>query len=146
MLTPEEHKANARQAFDTFFNQKNLAAIEEYCAPNYVGHFSSVPEPVRGPEGLRQFLGVYLKAFPDIQVTVEDVVVEGDKVAVRITLRGTHQGDLMGIPPTGKPILSTGIHILRLVGDKAVEQWANGDDLGLMQQLGVIPTPGQGGG
>ena len=74
---------------------------------------------------------------------LEDMIAEGDKVAVRFTLRGTHGGDLMGIPPTGKPVAVTGIDINRIADGKIAERWANFDALGLMQQLGVIPTPEQ---
>ena len=82
-------------------------------------------------------------AFPDLQFTIEDMVAEGDFVVVRHTTRGTHQGNFRGIPPTGKQVSGTGMFIDRIVNGKAVEQWINGDDLGLLQQLGVVPTPGQ---
>jgi predicted ester cyclase len=86
---------------------------------------------------------MYLTAFPDLHFTIEDIIAEGDTVVVRQTARGTHQGDLMGIPPTGKQVSGTGITITRVVNGKAVEDWFNGDDLGLLQQLGVVPVPGQ---
>ena len=85
---------------------------------------------------------MYITAFPDLQFTIEDMIAEGDTVVVRYTTRGTHQGNLWGIPPTGKQVSGTGMFIDRPVNGKAVEQWINGDDLGLLQQLGVIPSMG----
>jgi steroid delta-isomerase-like uncharacterized protein len=86
---------------------------------------------------------VYRNAFPEIQMTVEDLIAEGDKVVTRWTARGTHQGELMGIPPSGNPVEVTGITIDRIEGGKVVETWANYDALGMMQQVGAVPEPGQ---
>jgi predicted ester cyclase len=86
---------------------------------------------------------VYISALSDRHVTVEDMAAEGDKVAVRLTFSGAHTGGLMGIPPTGKQVKVSAINIFHLVDGKAVEQWTNSDDLGMMQQLGVVPAPGQ---
>ncbi len=85
---------------------------------------------------------MYLTAFPDLHFTIEDIVAEGDTVVVRSTARGTHQGELMGIPLTGKQVAVSGISITRIANGKAVEEWFNGDDLGLLQQLGVVPAMG----
>jgi predicted ester cyclase len=97
---------------------------------------------MQGLEAYKQLLSVYVTAFPDLQFTIEDMIAEGDTVVVRYTTRGTHQGNFRGIPPTGKQVSGTGMFIDRLVNGKAVEQWFNGDDLGLLQQLGVIPSMG----
>jgi len=86
---------------------------------------------------------MYLTAFPDLHFTVEDFIAEGDKVVARLTVRGTQQGIFMGIPPTGKHATVTAIDINRMAGGKSVEHWLNMDTLGLLQQLGVIPAPGQ---
>lgn len=83
---------------------------------------------------------IFQNAFPDMKGAVEDVVAEGNKVAVRFSGTGTHQGEFFGIPPTGKPIKSTGINIFRIEDGKIVEHWNNADDLGVLQQLGVIPS------
>ena len=137
----EENKALVRRAFDEMLNKKNLASAEQFIAPNYVGHFSGTPGPINGIEGFKQFLGIYNSAIPDSTVTFDSILAEGDRVAARLTYRGTHSGALMGIPPSNKTIQITSINILRLVNGKAVEQWAVTDDLGLMQQIGVIPPP-----
>src|SRR5258708_38594660 len=97
---------------------------------------------IQGKEAFKQFLSMYLTAFPDLHFTIEDIIAEGDTVVVRFTFRGTHQGDLMGIPPTGKQVVVTGIDIICAANGKVVEEWVNRDELSLLQQLGVIPTPG----
>ena len=86
---------------------------------------------------------MYLSAFPDLHITVEDMIAEGDKIVARLTMRGTHQGAFLGIPPTGKQVTGTAIDINRITGGKSVEHWNNSDTLGLLQQLGVVPLPGQ---
>jgi steroid delta-isomerase-like uncharacterized protein len=120
------------------FNQRNLAIVDELFTLDYVYH--NPPTTLHGPEEFKQFLSLYLTAFPDARFTVED---EGDLVASRSTLRGTHQSKFMGIPPTGKPVTVTGIAVDRIVGGKFVEGWLNFDALGMLQQLGVIPALGQ---
>jgi steroid delta-isomerase-like uncharacterized protein len=141
-MSTEQNKALIRRGFEEFVNRKNLAPVDELIAPNFVGYYSGVPEPVRGREGFKQLISMYHSAFPDLKVTIDDMIAEGDKVAVRLNFRGTHQGELMGIPPTGKPIALTAINIFRVEGGKAAEQRVNSDDLGMLQQLGVIPPPG----
>ncbi len=139
-MSTEENKALARRAYEAL-NQGNLAAFYEVFSPDFVLHNASMT--IQGLEAYRQWLSMYLAAFPDAQTSVEDVIAEGDTVVVRQTFRGTHKGDLMGIAPTGKQGSFTGIVITRVINGKAVEQWTNYDDLGLLQQLGVIPAPGQ---
>jgi steroid delta-isomerase-like uncharacterized protein len=91
----------------------------------------------------KQLVTMYLAAFPDLHLTIEDQIAEGDKVVIRWTAHGTHKGNFMGIPPTGKEAVVTGITIDRFANGKTVEAWNNSDDLGLLQQLGVVPAPGQ---
>lgn len=141
----EENKALVRRFLDETWNKGNLDVIDELVAPDWVGHDPTSPEGAQGPEGTRQFLEMYQSAFPDTQMTVEDQVAEGDKVATRWTARATHQGELMGIPPSGNRIEVTGISIDRIVDGKVVESWDNYDALGMMQQIGAIPEPGQAG-
>ena len=139
----EENKAIVRRQEEEVFTQGNLDAADEIYAPNYVGHDPSNPEDIRGLEAAKQAAADYRKAFPDLQVTVEDLIAEGDKVAARVRFRGTHQGELEGIAPRGKRVESTGIIISRIEGGKIAEDWANFDDLGLMRQLGAIPELGE---
>ena len=96
----------------------------------------------QGLEAYQQFVSMYYTAFPDLQISVEAMVAEGDRVVARYTGRGTHQGELMGIPPTGKPVSVTNILIARIANDRVVEQWLNTDVLGMLQQLGVVPAMG----
>ena len=140
-MSTEDNKANVRRGFEAV-NQKNLAVFEELLTPDVLFHIASTT--MQGLEAYKQFLSMSITAFPDLHFTIEDMIAEGDTVVVRYTTRGTHQGNFRGIPPTGKQVRGTGMFIDRLVNGKAVEQWFNGDDLGLLQQLGVVSTPGQG--
>ena len=124
------------------FNKKNTAAIEDFVDPNGIDH-ALPPGLPAGIEGTKQFIIMYLTAFPDLHFTVEDMIAEGDKVVARLTTRGTQLGTFMGIPPTGKQATVTAIDINRIEGGKSVEHWLNMDTLGLLQQLGVIPAPGR---
>ena len=137
----EANKVRVRSWYEEVFNKKKLAAIDDFFAPNVIDH--SLPSGAPGGiEGPRQNISMFLGAFPDLHLTLEDIIAEGDKVAVRFTATGTHQGDLMGIAPTGKHVTATGISIIRYENGKAMEGWANFDDLGMLQQLGVIPLMG----
>jgi predicted ester cyclase len=140
-MSTEDNKAAVRRFYEEVFNQKNLAGVDAFIGPNPIDH--SLPPGLSGLEGTKQFIGMYLAAFPDLRVTVEDLIAEGDKVVSRCTYRGTHQGALLGIPPTGKQVTVTGIEINRFEGGKTVEHWLEADNLGMLQQLGVVPAPGQ---
>jgi steroid delta-isomerase-like uncharacterized protein len=137
----DENKAIVRREVEDLFGQGNLDAADEIYAPDYVGHTPDVPEDIRGVEAARQYAASFRNAFPDLQATVVDQLADGDKVATRFTGRGTHEGDLEGIAPTGNRMEITGIVISRIEGGKIVEDWTNYDGLGMMQQLGVIPEP-----
>ena len=138
-MSTEDNKANVRRGYDAL-NERNWAAFDALCAPDIVLHNASMT--IQGYPAYKQFITMYFTAFPDLHITIEDMIAEGDTVVVRTTFHGTHKGDLMGIPPTGKQATTTGISIFSVANGKAVEQWANYDDLGLMQQLGVIPSMG----
>jgi steroid delta-isomerase-like uncharacterized protein len=144
-MSTEENKAIVRRNFEEAWNKGNLAVVDELFALDYIGHFAVHPEPVSGIEAYKQFMSGYIVAFPDAHFDIEDIVAEGDKAATRWTVRGTHRGNLAGIPPTGKQVTVTGMWILRIAGGKIAEQWGINDTLGMMQQLGVVPPPGQGG-
>jgi steroid delta-isomerase-like uncharacterized protein len=139
-MSTEDNKALIRRGYEAL-NQRNWSVYYDMIAPDGVYHDASMT--IQGLDGYKQFLSMYLTAFPDAQFAIEDLIAEGDTVVVRQTFRGTHQGELMGIPPTGKQVIVSAIGIVRIVNGKAVEVWENGDTLGLLQQLGVVPAPGQ---
>jgi steroid delta-isomerase-like uncharacterized protein len=137
----EQNKALARRAFEEIWNAGNLAVIDElvasdatFCDPNVPGG------EFTGPAGLKQFAQIYRGAFPDVRMTINGQIAEGDYVCTRWTATGTHKGELMGIAPTNKVATVTGIDIDRYQGGKVVEAWASYDMLGLLQQLGVVPS------
>lgn len=136
-----ENKTISRRFIEEGFSTGNLAIANEIIAPNFVNHDPGTPPLPSGPEGYKQLVTIYRTAYPDLKLTVEDLFAEGDKVAARWTARGTNTGELMGMPPTGKPMMVTGISILSLTNGKVREQYTNWDALGMLQQLGVIPKP-----
>ena len=147
-MSVEENKAIARRMYEAFgqaVSTGNWAALDAVLAADAIDH-NPVPGQGPGLEGVKQVFAVFAAGFPDIHFSVEDMIAEGDKVVSRLTMHGTHRGDFQGIAPTGKSITQTGIDILRIVGGKVVERWGEFDNLGLLQQLGVIPAPGQPGG
>jgi steroid delta-isomerase-like uncharacterized protein len=144
-MSLEENKAIELRFFEEVVNKGKLAVIDDLVATNYVWH-DAPPGLPSGTEGLKQFFTMTHTAFPDFHSTLEDMFAEGDKVVQRFTARGTHQGEFMGIAPTGKQVTIPGIAIHRITDGKIVENWVNMDMLSMMQQLGVIPPPGQAGG
>jgi steroid delta-isomerase-like uncharacterized protein len=139
-MSTEENKANVRR-FTDGLNQKNVAIIDELCTPDYVNHDPANPQ-VRSREDYKQWFTGLSAAFPDLHFTIDDILAEGDKVAYRFTLRATHSGSWRGGAPTGKSITVTGTEIARIRDGKFAESWANTDALGLVQQLGLIPSMG----
>ena len=137
-MSAEENRALARRFIEEFWSKGNLRIIDGTHGPNYV-HHNLPPGVPTNKEGIRQMAAVFNTAFPDCRVTVEDVIAEGDKVVARWRLAGTHKGEFLGVPPTGRQANLTGIAIFRITGGKIAEQWENHDDLGLMQQLGAVP-------
>lgn len=144
-MSTEENKAIFRRIIEEVWNKGDLAAVDELVAPNHIYHFPG-REDIKGPEGVKQFVTMARTAFPDIHITIDDMLAEGDKVACRCTWRGTHKGEIRGIAPTGKQVTVTGIVISHCVGGKEVEGWESTDSLGMLQQMGVVPPMGQGGG
>ena len=141
-MSLEANKDVIRAYVETIFNQRQVERADELVAPDYVDH-AALPGQVPGLEGAKDKWAMYLAGIPDLRVRVEELVAEGDKVAVRRSYAGTHRGTLLGIPPTGKQLQLGGISIFRLAGGKITEQWEQLDRMALMQQLGVLPTPGQ---
>ncbi|MGB3717447.1 MAG: ester cyclase [Candidatus Promineifilaceae bacterium] len=138
----EENKAIVRRFYEEFANQGILSVAEELVAPDFVDHNPPGPDFAPGLEGLKQVFTMFRLAFPDMILTVEDQIAEGDKVVTRLTSRGTHKGELMGVPPTGKTITIGLIDIFRVEGGQLAEHWGESDTMGMMQQLGVVPSPG----
>jgi steroid delta-isomerase-like uncharacterized protein len=137
----EQNKMLIRRDIEEIYNRGNLAVVDEVAASDLVIHLPSAE--IHGLAGAKQYVTSLRAAFPDLQITIEDQVADGDRVATRWTARGTHTGAFQGIPPTGKQIRVSAINIDRIDDGKVVECWVNSDDLGLLQQLGVIPTPEQ---
>ena len=145
-MSTEENKAAFRRVPEEILNPGNLDLADELFAPDYVEHVPSPPGIPPGVEGIKTFYRALRAAFPDLHYTLEVLMAEADMVTGHVTARGTHQGEFMGIPPTNREVRWTETHIGRLENGKFVEHWADIDQLGMMQQLGVIPPPGQGAG
>jgi predicted ester cyclase len=139
-MTTEQNKALIQQRVESM-NRHNLEATLAVFHPNYQDHNGPPPGYPSGIEGDRLFFSMLLNAFPDLEVTTEDLIAEGDRVVERLTLRGTHKGMFMGASPTGKRVMWGFINIYRIADGKVVELWSEGDRLGLMQQIGLVPPP-----
>ena len=127
--------------FEDILNEGDLSAIDEIFAPSFQFHITTIPVPVRGREGERAFVQGLRTGFPDLEFKVETMIEEDNRVATRWSLSGTHEGDFLGIPATGNKVTDFGHDIFHLAGGKIREIWVNEDSLGLMRQLGVVPTP-----
>jgi steroid delta-isomerase-like uncharacterized protein len=138
----EENKVLTRRSW-LIVAEGNLDTLEDALAEVYAEDIvvHEPDEDVRGVEGLKQFVSMIRSAIPDLRITLEEDIAEGDKVVSRWRAQGTHQGELMGIAPTGNQVMITGITIHRIEEGKIVEEWENWDALGLMQQIGAIPSP-----
>ncbi len=136
----EQNKALYRRFIDEVIGRKNLGAIDELLAPDFVDH-NPMPGLLPNREGMKQAMSMFLSAFPDMQSDISFFVAEGDLVVGHHTTTGTHQGEFMGIPATGKKVSFDEIHTVRIVNGKAVEHWGLADDAAMMQQLGVAQAP-----
>jgi steroid delta-isomerase-like uncharacterized protein len=137
----QANKGIARRLLEAM-NTGDLDVIDEIVDPGYRTHDPSLPpDHPTGPEGVKQLIQLYRGAFPDVRMTIEDQIAEGDLVVTRWTATGTHRGDLQGIAPTGRQARISGIAIDRIAGGKITENWENWDTLGLLQQVGAIPEP-----
>ncbi len=137
-MAAEENKSVVRRLIGEVWNKGDISLAENLISSTYIDH--SAPGLPPGVESFKQVATMFRTAFPDLNITLEDQIAEGDKVVSRVALHATHTGDFMGIPPTGKAFNMTGIRIDRLADGKIVEHWANFDQFGMMQQLGVIPS------
>jgi steroid delta-isomerase-like uncharacterized protein len=141
-VSTEENKAIARRMVDAW-NRGDPDALDGVMAPDYLFHDPADPALPRGPEGAKQQLTAFRTAFPDLRMTIEAEVAEGDLVVVRLAGAGTHRGAFMGVPPTGRRVTLSSIEVMRVERGKIAEHWDELDALGLLQQLGAMPTPGQ---
>lgn len=137
-MSIETNKATVRRYIEQVLNEQRHDLAEEFLVKNIELRGTGLPA---GLEAVKQWLTMFATAFPDGYTTIEDVVAEEDRVVARHTLTGTHQGEMEGIPATGKRVSIVGITIFRLDNGKIAEGWVANDHLGMMQQLGVIPTP-----
>jgi steroid delta-isomerase-like uncharacterized protein len=138
-----ENAATVRQWIDAY-NARDLEAEAAARAPGFLVHVPGAPGPLDS-DGWIAFAFGFAQAFPDLHLTIEDIFATDDRVAARATFRGTHQGDFQGVPATGKQVRFTAIELNRMEGGKVAEHWVELDLLGLLQQLGAIPTPGPAG-
>jgi len=132
----EQNKTLARRWFEDLFSRGNLDVANEILSAEFVDHLTHEDE--RGLVELKLYVSIYRTAFPDIQDAVEDIVAEGDKVVVRWTSGGIHQGEFMGVAPTGRHVTFTGMRLFRIAENKIVESWVNIDERGLQEQLGAV--------
>ena len=142
-MSKEDYKARVRDFYDTVLCLHDFDKLPDYIAEDFVDH-DAPPGTPNGVEGVRQIFTMFTTAFPDLRMQVEEMYSEDDVVITRATIFGTHQGEFMGIPPTGKSVAYPGIDIIRVDGETLVERWGKFDDVGLMQQLGAIPPMGPG--
>jgi len=142
-MPSEQNKSIVLQMYQSF-DQGDLTAVQEYLAPNFIAHIPGATEPLNREAFMQSVLRVFRSAFPDGIHQFEDVIAEGDRVVTRGIFRGTHRGELQGLPPTGKQIIIPFFHIDRIVDDKLVEHWGQSDLLGLMKQVGIISIPSAG--
>ena len=144
-MSIEQNKALARKLVEEVINQGNISEIDELLIPNFVEHEELPPGIPPGREAPKALFTMLRSAFPDIKATIEHLIAEGDEVVLHMTWTGTHKGEFMGIPPTGKSISINVIDILGIAEGKFVEHWGVMDSMAMMQQLGVVPAPEQAG-
>ena|ERR1700682_1982749 len=128
--------------FDEVWNQGREETVDELFAPDGIGHgLGEGIADVNGPAGFKVFLRNMRSAFPDVHIGIEDTIVHESKAVVRVVLEGTHLGEGLGLPPTGRRVSITGVVIVRVAGGQIAEGWNSWDQLGLLRQLGAIPAP-----
>jgi steroid delta-isomerase-like uncharacterized protein len=140
-MSVEQNKQIARRLVEEIFNRGNFDVVNEIMAPNFVEHEELPPGIPSNREGSIQLFNMLRSAFPDFKATINDLIAEGDKVVLYMTWTGTQKGEFIGIPPSGKSMTVSVIDILRFEGGQMTEHWGLADNLGMMQQLGAIPSP-----
>jgi predicted ester cyclase len=142
MTVEERNKAGFRRVYEEGLNGGNPAVADELIDPEFLDR-EAHPGGNRGPESFRQLITMLRTAFPDLRFEIEDLIAEGDTVAGRLTMNGTHEGPLMGMPPTGHAVRQAHMHFVRFRDGKAVEHWGLRDDMGMMRQIRLMPEPGR---
>lgn len=141
-MSLEENKALVRRLMEEDISQGDEAVAAAIIHPDFLDH-TNPPGMQHGLEGHTAIVRIFRSVFPDLEWRIDDLIAEGDKVVARTTMRGTHRGAFFGIPPTGKVVEMPGVHIMRIADGRIAEHWGSNDDLGLMRQLGAIPTPAE---
>ena len=141
-MSAEESKGIVRQ-FWGVWGEGNIELVDELLAPDYVNHSPATPELPTGPDGVKGVVAMFRSGMPDLRVLVGDMIAEGDKVATRYTLEGTHEGELFGVPPTGQRLSIKSFTVERVSDGKIRDHWRVSDTLDMMQQLGIFPPPGE---
>ena len=138
-MPAEESRTIVRRYLDVY-ERGNVDLLDELLSPDYVNHSPATPDLPTGPEGVKAVVSMFRSAMPDLALVIEDTIAESDKVAVRYTLEGTHEGELFSVPPTGRRLSIKSITVERVLGGRIREHWRITDSLDMMQQLGVIPA------
>lgn len=138
----EANKILVRRLMEDDISLGDEETADAIIHPDFFDH-TNPPGMQHGLDGHKAIVRLFRSVFPDLKWRIDDLIAEGDKVVARTTMLGTHRGDFFGIPPTGRTVEMTGVHIMRIADGRIVEHWGSNDDLGLMRQLGVIPAPGE---
>lgn len=139
-MSLEHNKVLVRRLMEEDISQGDAQVAAAIIHPDFVDH-TNPPGMQHGLEGHTAIVQLFRTVFPDLVWHIDDLIAEGDKVVARTTMRGTHLGSFFGVPPSGKTVEMTGVHILRIADGRIIEHWGNNDDLGLMRQLGAVPAP-----
>jgi steroid delta-isomerase-like uncharacterized protein len=139
-MSAESNKALSRRLLEEAFNAGNIDVVDELVTTDVVNHDAALPEAMIGPDAAKASIRGYRTAFPDLRITIEEQIADDQGVATRWSAKGTQEGELMGMPATGKQATVTGITIDRIVDGRIAESWTNWDTLGMLQQLGVVPA------
>ncbi len=143
-MSLDKNKELVREMIEVMFNQGNVGGGDEFLSPDFIENEELPPGVPAGREGVKLLTGMLHAAFPDFEATIEDLIAEDDRVVFRMTWTGTHEGEFMGIPPTGNRVSFGVFDIVRIADGMIVEHWGLMDNMALMQQLGVMPAPGEG--
>jgi steroid delta-isomerase-like uncharacterized protein len=143
-MSLDKNKELVREMVEVLFNQGDVGGGDEFLSPDFIENEELPPGVPAGREGVKLLTGMLHTAFPDFEATIEDLIAEDDRVVIRMTWTGTHEGEFMGIPPTGNRVSFGVFDIVRIADGMIVEHWGLMDNMALMQQLGVMPAPGEG--